>query len=162
MARCWLRLFFFLALLASEYLSVDRAGEECCLGFVSGVALGTELSAAILSIFSPQDVLEKRQDLTALPIAFRVSAQAARLRLRRTQRVQERLRRQTKCLQPPALIAVLLPAAQSRSVPASLQALRRWHFLVRLGLLAALRPQVGRVRRLQYPESDHWACGACE
>jgi hypothetical protein len=61
MARCWLRLFFFLALLASEYLSVDRAGEGSSLGFVSGVALGTELSTAMLSIFSPQDVLEKRQ-----------------------------------------------------------------------------------------------------
>jgi hypothetical protein len=52
------RLFFFLALLASEYLSAERTGEECCLGFFSGVALAPELSTAVLStvvsIFSPQ------------------------------------------------------------------------------------------------------------
>jgi hypothetical protein len=51
MARCWARLFFFLAFLASAYLSVDRTGEACCFGVLSGVASGRELSAAVMSIF---------------------------------------------------------------------------------------------------------------
>jgi hypothetical protein len=73
MARCWARLFFFLALLASEYLSAERTGEECCLVLFSGVAFVPEPSTAVLStvisIFSPQARARKRAGLTTMPIA---------------------------------------------------------------------------------------------
>jgi hypothetical protein len=54
MARCSARLFFFLAFLASEYLSADRTVEEsCCLGLFSGaVASAPEVPAAVMSIFN--------------------------------------------------------------------------------------------------------------